>query len=56
MGRENWGEDSGARILRKMGRQMLDEKSGGEKSGARKVGRENWGEKSGAEESGTRKV
>ena len=53
VGREKWGRGNGARILRKVGRQMRDEKSGGEKSGtrkveARKVGREKWGEESGS--------
>ena len=37
MGRKSGGEESGARILRKVGRQMWDEKSGGEKSGTRKA-------------------
>ena len=53
MGAKSGGEESGARILRKVGRQMRDEKSGGEKSGtrkveARKVGREKWGEERGS--------
>ncbi len=58
MGREKWddksgvrnvGEESGARILRKVWRQMW-----GEKSGMTKVGREKWGEKVGREKWGAK--
>ena len=37
VGQGMWGEKSGTRILRKVWRLMLDEKSGGEKTGTRKV-------------------
>ena len=52
VGRGMWGEKCGTRILRKVWRLMLDEKSGGEKTGTRKVGREKEDEESGARKVG----
>ena len=60
VGQGMWGEKCGTRILRKVWRLMLDEKSGGEKTGTRKVetgkvGREKWDKKSGARKVGCEK-
>ena len=63
MGREKWGEKSGARKVerRKVGREKWGDKSGGREKWGEKVGCEKWGTKSGArkvgreEKSGARK-